>query len=205
MATQKIPRLLTPDQYLERERNAEEKHEFLDGRIYAMSGGSPAHSTITVNLTAEVRAKLKGKPCQAFSNDMKVSAESGRLYAYPDLSVVCGTPRFQDEHGDVLRNPRAIFEILLPSTEAYDRGRKFERYQQIASLTDYVLIAQDRPRIEHYARQPDNRWILTIVTELPSSLMIASVGCELMLAEIYDRVEFAAEAEDDSMPEQIRA
>jgi Uma2 family endonuclease len=131
---------------------------------------------------------------------MKVSTDADRLYAYPDLSVVCGAPRFRDDHGDVLRNPRVVFEVLSPSTEGYDRGRKFERYQQTTSLTDYVLVAQDRPRVEHFARQPEGRWLLTIATDLQTNLMLASIGCDLPLAEIYDRVEFPVEKESDPEP-----
>lgn len=187
---------ITPEEYLAREREADFKSEYLDGDIYNMSGGSPEHSTITVNLTGELRAQLKGKACQVFSNDMKVRAGTGRLYAYPDLSVVCGTPRYHDERADVLLNPKVIFEILSPSTELFDRVKKFDRYQQIETLTDYVLISQDKPRVEHYARQQNNRWLLEINIGLDAVMDLSSIDCTLALVEIYDRIEFKPEEEE---------
>ncbi|HLK58201.1 MAG TPA: Uma2 family endonuclease [Chthonomonadaceae bacterium] len=181
----------TAEEYLELERAAEFKSEFWNGQIVAMSGGSREYSTIIVNLTAEVGTQLKGKPCRAFSNDTKVRTGPLTLFVYPDLSVVCGEPRFHDEQGDVLLNPTLVFEVLSPSTEAVDRGKKFEGYRRIASFTDYVLIAQDEPYIEHYSRQSETQWLLTTITGLDASLSLPAIGCTLALAEIYDRVEFA--------------
>ncbi|HVF67188.1 MAG TPA: Uma2 family endonuclease [Pyrinomonadaceae bacterium] len=190
-----LPRTLsvfTADQYLDLERHFEIRHEFLDGTVYAMSGGSPAHSAICFNLNTTLGVQLRGTSCKGFSSDMKVRAGDASLYAYPDLTVVCGEPRFHDDHGDVLLNPVVIFEVLSRSTEAYDRGEKSERYKTIETLTDYVLVSQDRALIEHFSRQPDGTWSLTEVDGLDASLGLASINCRLPLAEVYDRIEFAA-------------
>lgn len=196
-AAQPQKRLYTPEEYLALEREAEFKSEYFHGEIYAMAGSSPEHSTITINISREVSLQLKGKPCQAFSNDMKVRTTPTGLFAYPDLSVVCGEPRFHDSKRDVLVNPTVLFEVLSSSTEAYDRGKKFAQYQEIESLTDYVLIAQDEPRIEHFRRQPDDQWLLTVATGLASKIRLASIECTLSLSEVYDRVKFEEKAPFD--------
>lgn len=190
-----LPRTLsvfTAEQYLDLERHSEIRHEFLDGTVYAMSGASRAHSAICFNLAGCLQPHLRGTPCAGYTSDMKVRAGDASLYAYPDLTVVCGEPLLHDDHGDVLLNPVVIFEVLSRSTEAYDRGEKFERYKTIETLTDYVLVSQDRARLEHFSRQPDGTWSLTEVSGLESSLDVASVNCRLPLAEVYDRIEFAA-------------
>jgi Uma2 family endonuclease len=190
-----LPRTLsvfTADQYLDLERHSEIRHEFLDGTVYAMSGASRAHSAIGFNLPMVIGPQLRGTPCAGFSPDMKVRAGDKRLYAYPDLAVYCGEPLFHDDHGDVLLNPVVIFEVLSRSTESYDRGEKFERYKTIETLTDYVLVSQDRARIEHFSRRPDGSWSIDEVSGLDSSLDLASINCHVPLAEVYDRVEFAA-------------
>lgn len=189
MSTQ-VRKRYTPEEYLELERRAEHKSEYLDGQIYAMAGASPSHSVITVNLTGEVYAQLRGSKCQAYSNDTKVRTSPTGLYAYPDLSIVCGEAKFHDEQKDVLINPKVIFEVLSPSTEAFDRGGKFFRYQNIESFTDYVLIAQDEARVEHLIRQQDGAWLLYILRGLDKKLHIASIDCTISLAGMYDRVTF---------------
>src|SRR5258708_7041035 len=183
-------KLYSPEEYLALERAAEFKSEYLNGEIYAMSGGSPEHSTVGVNVSAEIHSQLKGKPCQAFSNDMKVRTSLQGLYSYPDLSVVCEQPRFHDEERDVLLNPIVIVEVLSPSTEAYDRGRKFAKYQQIKSLQNYVMISQDEPRVELYVRQPNDDWLLTVAKGLDASIALPAIDCVLLLADVYDRIRF---------------
>ncbi len=203
MASPIPKKFYTEEEYLAFERASEEKHEWLDGQIYqlwAMAGASPEHSVITANVTAEFVLQLRGKKCRAFSNDMKVRSSDMKaklgaagLYSYPDLTSVCGEPKFHDKFGDVLINPQVIIEVLSPATEGFDRGKKFHRYQFNSSFTDYVLIAQDEPRIEHYVRQSDNRWLLTVATGLDSEASIASIECKLRLRDVYDRVTFAQE------------
>lgn len=194
---------ITPDEYLALERAADFKSEYFDGRIYQMAGASPEHSAITFNLYGEVSPQLRGTPCRGLSNDTKVRsgelATSGKkgLLSYPDLTVVCGEALFHDEHRDVLMNPKVIFEVLSPSTEVFDRTKKFFRYQTIETFTDYVLIAQDEPRIEHLIRQPDGGWLLYVVTGLENSFHIASINSTLSLSGVYDGISFL-EAEKPS-------
>lgn len=186
----------THEEYLAYERRAEEKHEYLDGVIYAMAGSSPEHSTITANVGEIITRQLRGTVCRPFSSDMKtrciplpISAKSqSGLYAYPDFIAVCGPPVYHDKQKDVLNNPKLIVEVLSPATEAYDREEKFRRYQQLESFTDYLLIAQDRWRVEHFAKQMDGQWIKTVVTDPSSAVVIASLNCRIPLTEVYEWV-----------------
>ncbi len=191
----------TEAEYLAIERDSEEKHEYLDGRIYAMAGETEEHNTICVNIAGELRAQLKGGPCRTFSKDIKVRSgpepKSSRsrlgLYSYPDVLVACGERVFHDRYRDVLLNPAVIIEVLSKYTEAFDRGEKFARYRAwLPPLTDYLLVSQDKPVIEHYRRQPNGEWLLATVSGLDASLSIASIGCELKLSEVYDGVSFPA-------------
>jgi len=169
------------------------RHEYLDGEVWAMAGESLEHSTICTHLIYLLVGQLRGKPCRALSPNMKVRTNPTGLYSYPDLTVVCGEPIFHDEHRDVLVNPTVIVEVLSPTTEAFDRGTKWICYQQIATLSDYLLIAQNRPFIEHYVRQTDGRWLYSIAESLAASVEIASIDCRIPLAEVYERIEFAGD------------
>ena len=179
---------LSPADYLVIERNAEFKSEYFNGEMFAMSGASEAHNIIVLNVGAEIRQHLKKRPCKVYANDMRVKISPTGLYTYPDLVVVCGQARFDDAHLDTLLNPTLIIEVLSDSTEAYDRGRKFEHYRSLDSLAEYVLIAQDRPQVESYQRQPDQQWLLTDSHGLDSTLRLHSIDGDLPLAEIYDKV-----------------
>ena len=153
LAKSKRESLLTPEDYLIFEREADSRHEFLDGEIFQMAGESLSHSRVCINLGGEVRAKLKGKPCEALSPNMKVRTSNASLFSYPDLTIVCGEPQFHDIKKDVLTNPKVVFEVLSPSTADYDRTIKFQRYRMgNETLTDYVLISQDKCFIEHFRR-----------------------------------------------------
>ncbi len=187
-------KLYSPEEYLELERRAQTRHEFVDGTIYAMAGESLSHSQICINLAREVSLKLKGTSCQALSPNMKVRAESKGMYAYPDLTIVCGEPVFHDKQRDVLLNPKVIIEVLSPSTERYDQTKKFFRCRkELSSLSDYILIYQDAPFIEHHEKQPDGRWTHDAADGIDDVLRIVSIEIELSLREIYDRVEFKEE------------
>jgi Uma2 family endonuclease len=192
----------TVEEYLALERESEERHEFLDGQIYAMAGESNEHADISVNLVRELSSQLKGTPCRVWTKDSKVpSGPAVRsyksikgLFSYPDIVVVCGEPRFLDEHRDVLLNPTLIIEVLSPSTESFDRGEKFWRYRtHLASLTDYVQVSQALPLIEHFRRQSNDEWVLSTVSDMAGSLHLASINCTLQLSEVYDRVSFPEE------------
>lgn len=179
--------------YLEFERFASERHEFLDGRVYAMAGESPDHSTICFNLNTIIGLQLRRRNCRGYSPNMKLATNESGLFSYPDLIIVCGKPLFFDDKTDVLTNPTVIFEVLSPSTENYDRDEKFLRYTNyIETLQDYVLISQDRPLIEHYLRQDNSAWSKSEIEGLDAILELDSVSCEIVLAELYDLIEFAA-------------
>ena len=140
--------LFTPEEYIVRERKAQFKSEYLSGRIVAMSGASRAHNLITRNISGELYVQLKGRTCESYTNDMRVRIPSPMSYTYPDVVVVCDEPRFEDDVFDTLLNPTVLVEVLSPSTEAYDRDRKFSRYRQIASLQEYILVSQDKFCVE---------------------------------------------------------
>jgi len=184
------------DEYLAREREALTWHEYLDGQIYDMAGESLQHSRICINLAVEIGSQLKERECEALSPNMKVKAGDSGLFSYPDLTVVCGKPVFLDSHRDVLLNPVAIFEVLSPTTEAYDRGEKFFRYRNfIHTLADYLLVSQQRPLVEHFIRQDQGgQWLYVPVEGLSSKFHIRSIGCHLELSEIYARVDFSEAA-----------
>ena len=190
MAMPALESLLTPDEYLALERAAERKHEYIGGRVYEMSGASRAHILITLNVGAELRRHLRGRPCETYASEMRVRVSETGMYTYPDVVVACGEPAFEDAHVDTLLNPTVIVEVLSPSTEAYDRGEKFSHYRRLASLREYVLIAQDRVRVEHYARQGERgeQWLLTELAGLGDALALPAIGCTLALADIYERV-----------------
>jgi len=204
--------IYSAEEYLAIEREAVERHEYLDGEIYAMAGESPEHGAICVNLTGQLYAQLRGSPCQLFSKDMKVrsgpapqrSHTTKGLFSYPDLIVVCGELKFHDEHRDVLLNPTLIIEVLSPTTEAFDRGEKWLRYQRwLPELSDYVLVSQSMPLIEHFNRQSGGAWLYSFVNELEGSLNLRSIDCSLHLAEVYDRVSFPVEEIEEQADEDI--
>jgi len=179
----------TPAEYLALERAAEIKSELIDGHIVAMSGVSREHSLVAINLASHLNRQLEHRPCEVHGSDLRVRVSNTGLYTYPDVSVVCGEPEFEDEHFDTLLNPTVIFEVLSPSTEAYDRGEKFARYRRLASLREYVLVAQDRPRVERFTRQGE-AWVLTAFDEIEAVVELSSIGCALSLGEIYAKVRF---------------
>ena len=178
---------ITPEQYLALERQAKTKSEYFAGEIFAMAGASPEHSLISSNVLGDLWSQLREGPCTVYNSDMKVRSTQEH-YAYPDVTVVCGEAQFAGEEREVLLNPTLIVEVLSPSTEAWDRGGKFEQYRQRESLQEYVLIAQGRPHVERFARQADGQWLLTEVNGSAAILALPSIGCELALSEVYRKV-----------------
>ena len=190
LAKLKTATLLTPEDYLIFERESDSRHDYIDGAIFKMAGESFSHSRICMNLTREVGNKLKGKPCEALSSNMKVRTSNASLFSYPDLTIVCGEPQFHDVKKDV-------FEVLSPSTAEYDRTTKFQRYRMSnETLTDYILISQDKCFVERFTRQAKNDWFYRSFAALEDDLKIETIDCELSLREIYDRVELTLEDED---------
>lgn len=179
----------SPTEYLALERKAERKSEYLSGEIFAMSGASEGHNLIAGNVFAALHAQLRGRPCRVYVSDMRVKVSPTGLYTYPDVVALCGKPVFDDEQKDTLLNPTVIIEVLSPSTEAYDRGDKFAHYRRLESLAEYVLISQEKFRVELYVRQPDNQWLLSEAGDLQDTVRLPSVACELVLAEVYENVE----------------
>jgi len=188
-AAQPIQRL-TEAEYLEIERRAECKSEFLDGEMIAMSGGSPAHSLIACNLISAINTQLKDSPCMVFNSDMRIKVQMAGLYTYPDVSVLCGREEIEGEHDDVLLNPTVIAEVLSDSREAYDRGKKFELYRRLPSLREYLLVNQHEPLIEQFIRQPGGEWLFRDVAGLEGKLSLPSVGITIALADVYSKVRF---------------
>lgn len=182
MATQ-LQRYVTPEEYLARERISPDRSEYIDGRILAMVGGSRLHNLVAAAVQNLLTAALEGRPCEVYQSDMRVRVDAARMYAYPDVVAVCGTPEFD---GDVLLNPTVIVEVLSDSTEHYDRGAKSLRYRRLPSLGDYVLVAQDQPRVEHFARRGDG-WLVHDHDDLDAVLELPSIGVSLPLREIYRR------------------
>ena len=190
---------IEPDDYLAIESQAQYKSEYFRGEIFAMSGASPRHVTIVSNLTFLFVGQFKRRNCNAYSSDLRVHIPKTGLYTYPDITVVCGKPLFDKKQKDTLLNPVVILEVLSPSTEAYDRGEKFEHYRTLESLTDYLLVAQNKAKIEHFHRQNDGQWTLSESRGIDDTIEIASIECKLALSEVYDKVEF-----DEEKPPKLR-
>ena len=191
MATQPRPRI-PPEEYLAQERQSERKHEYFDGEIFAMSGASPTHVMIVGNVVTALNIQLVGRDCGVYASDLRVKVSATGLYTYPDVVVICGAPQFDDDQGDTLTNPQVIVEVLSPSTEDYDRGRKFGQYRAIPSFVEYVLIAQEKHHVEHFVRQRDNRWLLSETNQAEDTIPLDSIGCQIALADIYAKVNIAS-------------
>jgi len=188
----------TPEEYLRREYDAVERHQYYRGEVFAMSGGSPAHSLIIANVIRELGLRLKGKPCRVYDSNLRVRVPRTTLYTYPDATVACGPLQFDtlDKRQETILNPTLVVEALSPTTEAWDRGGKFESYRQIESLREYVLVASQQALIETYFRQAGGTWIYSAAGERGSIVPFNSLGIELPLAEVYDGVDFPAQSPD---------
>jgi Uma2 family endonuclease len=190
----------SPQEYLRLERMSKDKHEYHNGRIYAMAGGSPSHIRITRNVLTSLHIQLRGKTCEAFGNDQRVQVDVTGLYTYPDVTVVCGQPHYDPLASDNLLNPTMLVEVLSPTTEGYDRGDKFRMYRALPSFREYVLIAQEKPWVERYLKDDDGEWRLTSVEGLEATLPLQTAPCTLALVEVYEGVSFdpAAPTDDSS-------
>lgn len=187
----------TIEQYLDWERQADERSEFIDGEIYAMAGESGSHADISMNLAGLLQTQLKGTKYRARTKDSKVRSGAlkehfGRgMVSYPDMVVICGDPEYHDDQKDVILNPKVVLEVLSDSTEEFDRGTKFMRYRNFnPTLTDYVLISQTEPHVEHYLRLEDGEWLLREYDGLDNIFKIESINCTISLSELYDRERF---------------
>ena len=188
--SQRLVTYVTPEEYLRRERLAEYKSEYLNGEIFAMTGASRQHNRITINISSSLNLQLKGRPCETYAVDMRVKVRASGLYTYPDVAVVCGDPQFEDEYVDTLLNPTLLVEVLSQSTERYDRIAKTSYYRTIDSLAEHLLVAQDEIRLEQYVKRPNGQWFLSEYRELDGVVELTSIGCELRLSDVYDRITF---------------
>jgi len=180
---------LTPEEYLEQERKAERKSEYFRGEVFAMAGASPEHILIVGNIFAGLHQQLRKSRCNVYSNDLRVAVTPTGLYTYPDVVVVCEPLTFADQHRDTVTNPVIIIEVLSDSTKDYDRGRKLESYRRLPSLMGYLTVAQDKIHIEHWIRQPDQHWLLRESNDPGARLKLEPIDVELLLADIYEKVE----------------
>jgi Uma2 family endonuclease len=181
----------TEQEYLELERKAEYKSEFFGGEIFAMAGTTNPHSIITGNFYAFLHTRLKGKGCRPYGSDMRVHTPINSLYAYPDISVVCGEKKFLDNVFDTLLNPAFICEVLSKSTADYDTGGKFMRYRSIESLKEYWVISTLECRLQKFVKQTNGSWLLTETTNVNDTVLIESLGEEVPLSEVYFEVDFS--------------
>ncbi len=177
-------------EYLVRERQAEYRSDYVYGDIRAMAGGSLRHGIINSNLNTQVNLRLKGTPCISVPGIVQILVDPNGLYVYPDLTVICDEPVLLDEHQDIVLNPTVVFEVLSPSTARYDRGLKADGYRQIESLQELVFISQTEPLVEQFTRKQDGLWVATSTKGLDGAVVLASIGCTLLLSEIYERVTF---------------
>lgn len=191
-------RLHTPSEYLAMEREASYKSEFCAGEIFALAGASREQNIIVANLTTSLNTQLEDTDCEVYPGDMRVKTPDTTFYTYPDLIVVCGSPRFEDDLADTLLNPVLIVEVLSPSTETYDRTRKFADYRKIESLREYVLISQEEPRVTQYGKQPTGSWLFREASGLSDVVNLASINCELALEKIYRKVRFPSPDADNT-------
>ena len=189
MSTLPAQTYLTPEEYLTWERKQPFKNEYYNGQIIAMSGASRVHNLITMNAANQFYTQLVAQGCEVYPGEMRVRTSPTVSYFYPDVTVVCDEPRFEDDTFDTLLNPVLIVEILSPSTAAFDRGEKFEHYKQLDSLQEYMLISQNRVYVERYLRQ-DTQWMLTEFRQIDEVIHLLSNRCKLSVRDIYTLVKF---------------
>jgi Uma2 family endonuclease len=180
----------SPHEYLALERNSKEKHEYFEGKVLAMAGASLVHNDIVANLIREIGLLLKDRPCRILPSDIRISIPSRESYMYPDAVIVCGQPEMEDDKFDTLKNPVVIFEILSPSTEDHDRGKKFFFYRQIPSFSEYILVDTTRRFVELSRRQDDGSWVFGVVSDPEGYVPITAIKSKIPMDEIYRNVQF---------------
>ncbi len=192
MSAQPKP-MISEHEYLRFERASVTRHEYYAGQIYAMTGAKEPHNLTAGNVHAALHSQLRHKDCRVYQSDMRVKVLTTGLNTYPDVVVICGQPRFTDDVHDSITNPIVLIEILSPSTERYDRGMKAQHYRTIDTLQEYLLIAQDRTHVEQYQRHTTGQWLFNEATQLDTMITLASIGCTLLLADIYEKVTLTPE------------
>ena len=188
--SQSLKRSYTEAEYLAQEEMAQDKHEYYQGAIYLMAGGTDVHAIISGNVFGLCWQALDNAPCQAFTSDMRINVESNGLHTYPDISIVCGPSEFVPGRKDTITNPVVIVEVLSPSTQRYDQGPKFELYKGIESFNDYLIVAQERVLVKHYHKETDGTWSLQQYTRLEDTVTLPQVGVTLPVQKIYRNITF---------------
>lgn len=180
--------IVSPETYLALERAADFKSDYINGEIYAMAGASPEHNLIAANMIAAIRPQLPNRGCRIYGSDQRVKVPNTLLYTYPDILIVCGSSRYDDTRNDTITNPTILIEVLSPTTEAYDRGEKFAHYRRSDMLREYVLVSQDKARVEHFTRQEDDSWVLREYEGEEAEVVFSAVEARLALKDIYEEV-----------------
>jgi Uma2 family endonuclease len=188
---------LSVAEYLAFERGQQDKHEYVDGDIYLQAGASVAHNLICANIIAGLRPQLRGSSCRIYPSDIRIKIPQRRHYVYADVSIICGTTMLDDVDPETVRNPKVIIEVLSPSTENYDRGRKFQAYRRIPDLEEYLLVAQESIRVEHFVRQTRTIWTMTEYTDLIATIDLPSIHVALPVRTIYEELELSEESDSE--------
>lgn len=196
MMTAKPKHNYSIEEYLAIERTGPLKHEFYRGEIFALAGSSEAHNLILTNILMSLGMQLRKRPCKVYPSDMRLKISKTGLYTYPDISIVCEPPQFDDSKQDTLLNPIIVIEILSPSTERYDRGKKFQNYRTITTLQEYVLVSQDDYHIERYTNHHQGNWLLTTYDGRDTTVPLKTINCTLLLDDVYDKVDIVSFDED---------
>jgi len=181
---------ISPEEYLNIERRATFRSEYINGEMFAMAGATRQHNRIASNVVSEINQRIKSRDCNIYSSDLRVHVPSTGYFTYPDIVITCGKEEFTDDYNDVLVNPLVIMEILSDSTAAIDRGRKFEQYRELASFAEYLLIEQRVPRIEQYILQDSQDWMYRDIRGIDGQVRIEKIDCTLLMSDIYHKVEF---------------
>ena len=181
----------TLEEYYALELASDARYEYRDGHVFELSGGSPEHETIILNIASHLRSALRGRECRAFLSNLRIKVPAYLPYRYADVSALCGAPVYENIGGiDALTNPSLLVEVLSPSTEAFDRGDKFSYYKSIESFREYLLVSQKRPHVTHFTRQDNGAWLQREAGALADVIQLETMGCALPLAEIYQEITF---------------
>jgi len=181
----------TLEEYLELDKNSEERYEYFDGEVFAMAGESPNHARISGNVYSALQERLRRGRCEVFNSEMRIKVPAALPYRYPDVSVVCGEPVFDNIDGQqTLVNPILIIEVLSPLTAGYDLVEKFAAYQSIHSFQEYILISQDRPHVIQHIKKAERRWLRIEIEGMKNTVTMESAWVTLNMTELYERVDF---------------
>ena len=190
MLAQTKPRTYTPEEYLALEEKSEIKHEYHNGEIVPMTGGTTNHNRIAINLVTSLNLALQGKKTSFFIGDVRLWIPAHRRYTYPDLQIICEDIAYHDNRKDTVTNPAVIVEVLSKSTRNYDRGDKFRLYRSLPTFQEYIIIDQYRFEVEHYIKNDDNNWLIRYLESEDSVLSLVSVEFEISLKDLYEDVRF---------------